>query len=197
MSCEKKLVAVGTTNRSKLLGVARAWRLFGPAELVAIDPGSPVSPQPLGWSEVVTGSLARARRALEKVSDASFGVGLEAGLVPAPVPTGYLEVQVAVIVDDQARVSVGTSAGFEIPHEMLGRVLGLEELGAVAERELRRRNIGERVGLIGYLTRGSMTRADLAFQATLSALIPRLRPDLYPALPTVGEYEAQLRENFF
>nr|BAL59131.1 hypothetical protein HGMM_OP3C286 [Candidatus Acetothermum autotrophicum] len=39
--------------------------------------------------------------------------------------------------------------------------------------------LGHKIGAIGYLSKGVLTREQLTEQAVLMALIPRLRPELY------------------
>ena len=193
----REVVVVGSTNKSKLLGVKRAWRLFEDAEVIGVEVEKAVSPQPVGWREVFYGSLQRALKASDIVKNAKYYVGVEAGLVPAPMPSGLMEIQVAVVVDRRGRVSVGTSSGFEIPYKMIDEVLSLRELGDVASEVLRRREIKEKLGIIGYLTRGIVTRVDLTFQATLNALLPRINARAYSKLYTVEEYERVLKEMLF
>jgi len=193
----KGIVVVGSTNRSKLLGVKRAWRLFESADVVGVEVEKTVGPQPIGWREVFYGSLQRALKAANAVEHARYSVGVEAGLVPAPMPSGLMEVQVAVIVDREGRVSVGTSSGFEIPYAMINSVLGFRELGNVASKLLKRGEIKEKLGIVGYLSRGTVTRVDLTFQATLNALLPRINERVYGRLYTVEEYERVLKEMLF
>jgi len=193
----KKVVAVGSKNRSKIAGVKRAWRLFEDAEVVGVEvPRS--ARQPVGWGEVARGALDRALKALEAVEGASYGVGVEAGLVPAPFPSGFAELQIAVVVDSGGGVSVGASPAFEAPYAFLEEILLYgRELGELAKEALRRAAIKERLGVVGYLSLGALTRADLAFHATLCALLPRMSPGAYGKVYKVEEYEKILASYAF
>ena len=48
-------VVVGTTNRSKLLAVKKAWILLGDAEIIGVGVDSGVSEQPIGLQEILEG----------------------------------------------------------------------------------------------------------------------------------------------
>ncbi len=195
-SVTEEIVAVGSRNRAKLSGVHRAWSLFSKARIISVSVEKRVSPQPMGWAETVLGALTRAEQALANVSGADYGVGVEAGIVPGPFPSGYIDVQVAVILDNRGFVSVGVSSGFEVPYSMLSKVLKGEELGYVVEKRIGRR-VGDGVGLIGVLTRGVVTRGDLTFQAVLNALLPRMNPQLYGRLVSLEDYKRIVEEQMF
>jgi len=182
-------VAVGSTNPVKVNAVKRAFRMLCTPEVrgVAVDSGVP--PQPLGFSEVVLGAFNRACNALQ-AAGADYGVGVEAGLVDTGVE--HIEVQAAVIVDRDRRVTVGFSQGFPLPGSWVPRVKQRVELGAIAEEATRRSGIGERLGLVGYLTYGLVTRTDLTYNAVVMALIPRLNPELYRELPRVEDVRRRL-----
>ena len=174
-------VAVGSTNPVKVEAVRRVWRLIGDAEIVAVGVESGVPSQPRGMGETYRGALNRAVAA-RRATGADYGVGIEAGLVEAPTPTGWADVQVAVVVDAHGVVGVGFSPAFEPPRVWLDRLSRGETLGAVAEARLSRRDIGRVLGVIGYLTRGAVTRLELTYYAVLMAVLPLLEESLYPRL---------------
>lgn len=186
-------VAIGSANKSKVNGVKRAWSLMGSATFVSTRVHGPV-PQPLSWTETLVGALYRAERALELVTGADYAVGVEAGLVPVPVPSGYVDVQAAVIIDKRGHVSVGLSSAFEIPYVFLPKVSKGIELGSAAEAWWGR-DLGEEQGVIGELTRGMVTREDLTFQAVAMALVPWVNPSLYGRLSTIDKFKRLLEDS--
>ncbi len=190
------IVVVGSRNKSKLIGVKRAWALYSKAKILSVEVESGASPQPRGWAETAYGALVRAERAINSVAEADYGVGVESGLVPGPFPSGYINVQVAVIIDKRRMVSVGVSSGFEIPYTIMPRVVRGEELGYVVEKRLKRR-IRSNLGLVGVLSRGLVTRADLTFQAVLNALLPRMNMNLYSRLYRLEDYRRIVEEQIF
>ncbi len=193
-------IVVGTKNPIKVRGVELAFRRMGfsPIEVVSIPVETSVGPQPIGLKRTILGALERATKSLSKISNAKFSVGLEAGLIEFPgTITGFINQQIAAVVDRNDRVSLGLSAAFEFPPIAVKKVLRgeVEELETVMIGISGIESIGNSVGAIGYLTDGCMTRLDLCFQAVLTALIPRRRPDLYPSLPRVSEVRTRILES--
>jgi inosine/xanthosine triphosphatase len=182
---EKCVVAVGSTNPVKVNAVRRAFRLLCNAKVRGVSVESGVPAQPVGFAEVTRGAINRAHGA-RREAGADYGVGIEAGLVETEAEP--IELQVAVIVGPGGRVSIGVSQGFMIPPAWVGEVRRRVELGEIAARETGRTGIGEKLGLIGFLTGGHVTRTDLTYNAVVMALIPWLNPDLYlERLPRIEE----------
>lgn len=173
-------VAVGSTNRSKILAVKRAWAILGNADIVGVKVDSGVPEQPKGIKQILLGAINRAFRALEHVK-ADYGVGIEAGYIDIGSIT--MDVQIALIVDNEGYVSLGFSPSFQVPHE----ALRYDTLGEYMAKITGRKTINEEVGAIGYLTKGIITRADLTYQAVVMALIPRINRQLYSNLMKINE----------
>jgi inosine/xanthosine triphosphatase len=188
---EECLVAVGSTNPTKVNAVRRAVRLLCNARVESVAVESGVPPQPSSYKSVMLGAVNRAVRALE-ATNADYGVGIEAGFdIQAGIP---VEFQVAAVVDRDGRVSLGLSPGFMLPQEWLGELLAGKELGSIAEKVTGRKGAGERLGLIGYLTYGHITRLELSYYATVMALVPLLNRRLYSTLPRYTELIEELRK---
>ena len=167
----------------KVREVEEVFRRFFPGSIVrGVEVESSVPPQPLSMDQTVKGAVNRAVRALRSVKGAEYGVGVEAGLIEfKPSITGYLDVQLCAIVDLSGRLTLGTSSGFEFPPEVVRAVISGEvrESEVVFERISGISGIGSKMGAIGYLTRGYVSRLDLTIQAVTSALIPRINEELY------------------
>jgi len=192
-------IAIGTRNPIKIKGVELAFKRakITPIEIISIPVKTSVGPQPIGLKRTILGALERACKSLSRVIDAEYGIGLEAGLVELPgTITGFVDQQIAAIVDGDSRVSLGLSAAFEFPPIAVERVLKkeVEELETVMVEISGIRDIGESIGAIGYLTDNCITMLDLCFQAVLTALIPRIKPHLYPRLPKVDEVKVKILE---
>lgn len=174
------LVAVGSMNKSKLNGVRRAFELFySSVDVVGIDVGSDLPPQPIGLNEILKGALIRALRAIKLRNDAIYGVGIEAGLLC--IEGKWFDVHVASIVSSDEWVTYGLSPAFEVPKPFVDKIVAGEakELEVVVDNYFRTRNIGEYGGFIRILTKGRVLRDELIFHATLMALIPRMNKELY------------------
>ncbi len=166
--------AVGTGNPMKVRAAALALKSFlNVDEVVGIEVSSGVPEQPVGWRDVVQGAINRAVGAMRQAG-ADLGVGIEAGLVEMAGPRGYLETQVAVIVDRRCRATIGLSPSFELDEKVLGFVLRGVELSRVAGIRRGVRDLGEGVGVIGVYTWGRVTRQDLTWLAVVMALVPRI-----------------------
>lgn len=116
-----------------------------------------------------------------KTGNYDFGVGIEAGLAPAPrTRTGFVDVQWCAILDREGNLTLGHDSGFEYPLKVTEEVLvRRREVGKAMERLSGIERIGERMGSIGYLSRGRLTRTRLTEQAVFMAMLPRMRASLY------------------
>ena len=172
------IVAVGTKNPAKVKGVKDAFSKYYPdVELRPLDSSSVAKAQPRGLEEMTAGATARAKFALSRAGG-EFGVGVEAGIFN--IGEVYFDNQVAAIVDPSGKVSLGHSAGYSLPREAMEKLFSEgKELERWAESVSGIREIGDKGGLINYLTKGKMTRTDLTEQCVVTALIPRLHRDVY------------------
>jgi len=167
---EPAVFAIATGNPMKVRSLEVAARRFCNVRRVVTAPAPGGLPaQPVGWSQIVEGALARARAAHSRVAGSGFGVGVEAG--PASIGGFTVELQVAAVMGPDGRVSIGTSQGFMMPRRVEEEVLRGVELGAAAGVP-RPGDIGEGIGYIGVLTRGAVTRQDLTVASILMALLP-------------------------
>ncbi|MDV3278036.1 MAG: inosine/xanthosine triphosphatase [Nitrososphaerales archaeon] len=172
------IIAVGTKNPAKLEGIRRAFtQYYDDVKLRPVDSSSVARPQPVGLVQMVEGAIARARFAISNTGD-DFGVGVEAGIFM--IGDGYFDHQQAAVVDSKGRVSLGHSAGYPLPRgAMESMVKDGKELEQFAEALSGVGQIGDKGGLVHYLTKGKMTRADLTQQCVTTALVPWLHPDVY------------------
>ena len=172
------IVAVGTKNPAKVKGVKDAFSKYYPdVELRPLDSSSVAKAQPRGLEEMIAGATARAKFALSRAGG-EFGVGVEAGIFT--IGEVYFDNQVAAIVDPSGKVSLGHSAGYSLPREAMEKLFSEgKELERWAESVSGIGEVGDKGGLINYLTKGKMTRTDLTEQCVVTALIPWLHRDVY------------------
>jgi len=172
------IVAVGSKNPAKLEGIRAAFsKYYLDVEIRPVDSSSVSKAQPRGLEEMTSGATARAKFALAKAGG-DLGVGVEAGIFT--IGEIYFDNQVAAIADPQGRITLGHSAGYMLPRGAIeelfrdGRELErwAEEVSGVDE-------VGDKGGLINFLTKGKMTRADLSEQCVITALSPRFHTDVY------------------
>jgi inosine/xanthosine triphosphatase len=178
MSDGKITVAIGTKNPAKIEGIKRAFaRYYKDVEVRPIDSTKVAKAQPRGLDEMAAGATARAKYALS-VAGGDFGVGVEAGIFTiGPV---YFDNQVGAIADGSGKVSLGHSAGYMLPREAMEELFReKKELERWAEKVSGINEVGDKGGLVNFLTKGTMTRADLTEQCVIMALAPRLHRNVY------------------
>ena len=172
------LLAAGTKNPAKLSGIRAAFSRYFPSfRLEAVDSSGVARPQPVGLDQIVSGAIARAKHAISLV-DADFGIGVEAGIFR--VGAVYFDQQQAALTDRGGRVSLGHSAGYTLPSKPMEELIGEEgELEDYAAELSGVPQIGDKGGLVHYLSGGKVTRSDLTDQCVTMALIPWLNRTVY------------------
>lgn len=173
------IFAVGSENPVKVASVAEAIAEFWPeACAVGVNTASLVSAQPASDDEMLTGALNRARQALEKLSEAVYGVGIEGGTLETT--DGMWAYAWIVIADRAGRISKGQSGRFLLPEGVarLVREEGLE-LGHADDVFFGRSNSKQKDGAIGILSDGRVTRLQLYKPAVTFALLPFIHPEYY------------------
>ncbi len=184
------IVAVGSRNPSKIRGVKKAFEKTYKTYVKILNYAVKTSlpPQPIGLSLTIRGAVERALAIKSKVS-ADFYVGLEAGLVPIPATiTGYMDFQIAAIMDNENKVTLGFGPGFEFPSNAIEYVLrGGREIEEAMVKISEIENIGDKMGAIGFLTNNVITRENLSELAVIMALVPRIKRNLYREIPSVHE----------
>lgn len=173
-------MAVGSTNPVKIEAVKTCFNnFFDNVSIEAVEVET--KPQPIGIDETIRGAVKRGLEALKKTG-ADLGVGIEAGLIKLEhTITRYINQHICAIIDKQGHITIGLSMGFEFPPEVVEKILSGEakEAEEAMEEISGIKGIGSKTGAIGYLTKEKITRKDLCIQAIISALIPRINPQLY------------------
>ena len=172
------IVSLGSRNPAKVEGVRRGFAVFfSEVEVRPINSAAVAKAQPRGLDEMTAGAKARAMFALSQ-GGGDFGVGVEAGIFT--IGDVYFDNQVAAIADGSGRISLGHSAGYSLPREAMERLFAEgEELERWAEKVSGVDEVGDKGGLIHFLTNGKVSRADLTEQCVVTALAPWLHRDVY------------------
>ncbi|MEM3556048.1 MAG: inosine/xanthosine triphosphatase [Candidatus Micrarchaeia archaeon] len=165
------LIAVGSTNPSKLKGVERvAKKIFKKFKLVGVEVKTKISSQPFE-EETITGAIERAKAAREKLK-ADYGVGLESGLFK--FSDKFFDCQWCAVYDGET-TTLGFSMGFEVPAELIQEIIkDRKTMSEVFEKLSGIDEIGKKKGAIGYLSKGLTERREMSEQAFLCAIIPRI-----------------------
>lgn len=168
-------VALGSTNQVKIDAAREAFEHFYDNVTVISVGIENLQAQPITLHGTVNGAVTRARKAIAMISDADLGVGIEAGLMEVPELNTYLNIQFAVIIDRNDKLTAGSSPGFQLPSEVAKMVL-IErvEVDKAAEFLFGIKDIGEKRGIIDLMTKGAISRKELIVNALIMAIAPRI-----------------------
>ncbi|MBE43925.1 MAG: inosine/xanthosine triphosphatase [Thaumarchaeota archaeon] len=169
------LVATGTSNMIKVEAVKIAFKHFYRDVRVMNVNTDNLPLQPITLNGTVNGAIKRASTAIQKINDADFGVGIEAGLMEIPDIKTYLNVQFAVIIDRDEKITIGSSSGFQLPNEV-SKIVLIErmEVDKAVEFLYGISDIGEKRGIIDLMTKGAISRKELITNALIMAIAPRI-----------------------
>ncbi|WP_019177014.1 inosine/xanthosine triphosphatase [Methanomassiliicoccus luminyensis] len=171
------VVNVGSDNRIKIDAVRNVLtKLYSSVEVRGVKVVTSVPEQPRG-EQTRQGAMERAR---ESIGPADFGIGLEAGVFDAP--DGLYDVQYCAVIDKRGHYTVGHGSGFRYPPAVAERVNEGWTVGRSFRELYSWEKDGKKEGAISYLTNGVLKRTELAEQAVLAAMVPRIKRDLYPDL---------------
>lgn len=173
------IVAVGSTNPTKIEPVQKVFsHHFGSVQVRGVSVVSGVSEQPMSDEEMYRGAVARAQAALDKVSDAEYGVGIEGGLDQRTY--GWFEKSIVAIADRQGAIGIGSSGGLILPERVIDRITrdgkNLEEAVDEIFGTVR---VGEGIGMFGLFTNEVVTRSEGVRHGVAFALARFLHKDLY------------------
>ena len=163
-------VAVGSTNPVKAAAVERALARFDPdVTPAAVDSG--VAEQPRTVAETVDGARTRARRSLEAVDDATYGIGLEGGVAEYESAPGLFLIMWAGVTDGN-RVELGGGPSLRLPEGIAGRIEAGGELGPALDDVLGTDGIAEDEGAAGVFSDGLTDRTRALSSAVVCAFGP-------------------------
>lgn len=175
-------INVGSKNQVKVDAVKeiiKDYDFLSKTEVFSLEAPSGVYKQPKSIDETVEGAKNRARNAFQHCE---YSFGIESGLMKVPYSkTGYMNVCACVIYDGKD-YHLGLSSAFEYPTKVTNLVFSdnLEIDEAIYKAGLTNdKRIGRSGGVIGYLTKGRLTRKEYIKQAIRTALIHLENPELF------------------
>lgn len=172
------IVAVGSTNPTKTQPVGEVFeKHFQNVTVRGVKVDSGVGDQPLSDEEMFKGALNRAQKSLQKVKNATYGVGIEGGI--HQYSYGWFERSLVVVIDRTGRIGIGSSGGLVLPPVVVKRIHGGERLEQVMDDLFKTEKIGQGIGMFGLMTRGVVTRASGVAHGVAFALAPFLHQKLY------------------
>ncbi len=173
-------VIISSQNPVKITAVESAFGQVFPAQTFSfegISVPSEVSDQPMSDEETLLGANNRVKNAKIKRPMADFWVGVEGGIMETE---GMLEAFAWMVVENEQKSGLSRSAGFMLPPKIADLVKSGMELGEADDIVFGSANSKQANGAIGLLTGDLITRKTLYEPALIMALVPFLRPELYP-----------------
>ncbi len=172
---------VGSKNSVKLAATEEAFSdYFAAVEVIGIKVDSGVSSQPVarGTFEGAKNRAPELRKISDEQSlDAKFFVGTEGGIIK--LFSKWFALSAMCIMDDTGRTGLGTSPIFELLDGIAEQLSNGSELGDIMDNLTGERDIKEKQGAAGYLTKGVMDRKRIYADGLIAALVPFLNEELY------------------
>jgi len=172
-------VIVGSTNPIKINAARRAFERLFPDdqfEVAGEEVKSGVSDQPMSDEETLRGATNRADAIATLHPEADYWVGIEGG---SEERAGDLGTFAWVVVKSAAGEGKGRTSEFFLPHAIQKLMAEGKELKVATDTVFQTQDSGTKSGAVGWLTNDVVTRTDFYEQATILALIPFCKPNLY------------------
>ena len=173
-------ILMGTKNPGKVQGAKEAFeKYFDNVEIEGIKVSSEVGDQPFN-KEILLGAKNRVKNlkeyAKENSIEADYFIASEAGI--SNLLGEWIDINAAVIEDNNGIQSVGISQGFQIPDKYIDEIRKTE-LGKVMDKIFEGQELAKGKGGISYLTKDEVSRIDLTRNAFIMALIKYINGDLW------------------
>lgn len=165
-------IFIGSTNPVKINSIILATSEQWPEAIVkGFDVPSGISEQPLSDEETKKGSINRAKKALDagldelekqqpiSPSQQILGVGLEGGVFTHENGELWSTVWISV-VDREGNIFSANGARFKVPDRIANPIKAGQEMGPVVGGLFKDKNIKQKQGAIGIITRGFVDRTE-------------------------------------
>ena len=174
-------ILVGSKNPVKIASVEEALsNYFENISVDGIDVDSGVADQPIN-DDTYTGARNRAQK-LKSINEskklgADLFIGIEGGI--AKQFDKWFAFGCMCVIDNENNIGFGTSPQFELPAQVVKKLLGGIELGDVVDEIMNEQNTKQKGGAIGYFTNGVMNRKELYIEGLKVAVIPFLHKEMF------------------
>ena len=174
-------ILVGSKNPVKIASVEEAMANYFENLIVdGIDVESGVPDQPIN-DDTYIGAKNRALKLKELNHAEKLGadlfVGIEGGI--AKQFDKWFAFGCMCIIDKENNIGFGTSPQFELPEQVVKKLLDGMELGHVMDEIMNEENTKQKGGAIGYFTNGVMNRKELYIEGLKVAIIPFLHKEMF------------------
>lgn len=169
-----KIIHVASLNKNKIKAVQE---VFSSYQVKGLACKSAVREQPVHLNEIIEGAIFRAKSVF---GDCEYSAGIEDGISPVPETiSGYMNFCCCAIFDGM-RIHLGLGPAFEYPPECTKRVI-IEGI-TISQAFISLTNkpdIGYEEGIIGWLTRGKISRTGYTRHAVEMAKVQIDNKKLY------------------
>ena len=178
-------IAVGSDNPVKINAARMAFSKVFPAEeieVVGVKVSSGIPDQPQGYKQTIEGATNRAKRAIEQIPDADYGVGQEGGMQEMDLGNGktqWFETGWCVVVDRKGNTGIGSSIHMEVPEKLMRHIHEGKELGVATDIEFATIESGKKAGFFGLMTNNHIDRTAAYADGIITALSRFLHPHLF------------------
>ena len=171
---------IGTKNPGKIQGAKEAFeKYFNNIEIEGIAVDSEVGNQPFD-KEILIGAKNRIKNLREYAKKNNIKVDYflasEAGITN--MLGDWIDINIAVVEDNEGLSSVGTSQGFPIPDKYIDEIRKTE-LGVVMDKIFNGKELSKGKGGISFLTKNEISRIDLTRNAFIMALTKHINGDIW------------------
>lgn len=171
---------IGTKNPGKIQGAKEAFeKYFNNIEIEGIAVDSEVGNQPFD-KEILIGAKNRIKNLKEYAKKNNIKVDYflasEAGITN--MLGDWIDINIAVVEDNEGLSSVGTSQGFPIPDKYIDEIRKTE-LGVVMDKIFNGKELSKGKGGISFLTKNEISRIDLTRNAFIMALTKHINEDIW------------------
>jgi non-canonical (house-cleaning) NTP pyrophosphatase len=125
-------------------------------------------PEPFGDEEIIKQATESIAQAISQISDASFYIGMEGGMVD--IDNRMVEIAKAVIQDNEGNVSISNCTTFDVPPAIAKNVRKGADFAESVDLFFKTKGTKLGGGYFSILTAGLVTKKDHYTQAVASAL---------------------------
>ncbi len=170
-------VIIGSKNPVKINCVREVFsKYFKNIDVKGIEVNSGVSHQPKSGDRTLQGAKNRAHYIFKEYQP-DFAVGIEGGL--EKIGKTLYVISWICIKSKQRKVGLGRTASFPLPKKLEELIKKGKGLGGAADIIFGIKNIKQKMGAIGLLSRGVLDRKELYIGGVISALLPFLNEKFY------------------
>lgn len=176
-----KKIIVASHNPVKIQATLDGFTQMFPDEqfeIEGVSAASEVGDQPANDDETYRGAYNRAANAAKAVPEADFWVGVEGGIEDK---NHDMESFAWVVVRSKDQIGKGKTGIFFLPPRVAELIREGKELGEADDIVFGQTNSKQANGAIGLLTHNVITRKTFYVTAVVTALIPYVHAELYPA----------------